>query len=197
MLAAIVAQAKPLPNLLPKSTRSEPVTRIQSPKGEALSQSLGAAMANPATNRVYRLSFAWDYPSGNVVSFSLLFGSTPGVYTNTIWMGRINKYTLSITNWSESKVRHFFVIRVTSLGGGVSPPSNEVHWPPYPPTHIRLSWTNSGPVTIIQSTDLRTWATAAAIVGTNTWTTNMVQGRRFFRLQPVGRLKIVPFNPLN
>lgn len=197
LVASVYASAQmPLPYHEPKK-----MTKVESPKGSEFSSSMGTAMVNPRTNRVLRLSFSWTRPSTGVDGFKLCFGSAKSVYTNVISVGSVTNYTLSITNWSEIRVRHFFAVK--SIKANVeSVPSNEVFWPPYEPSHIRISWPNAtGSVTIQEATSLGAkailWRNSATIIGTNTWTTNILSGTHFFRINRPVKLSIDAFNPLN
>lgn len=157
-----------------------------------------AAVAAPKTN-VFRLRFAWDYPaawSNSVGTFYLCYGLVPGQWTNIIATGTSNAFTFLKTNWTERTARHFYAVRARTTNGE---PSNEVHFPPYPPTHVRVRWKTNAPTTIFVSSTLAVprWSAIATVTATNEWTTPLQDGQQWYALDRNDPPTITLFNPLN
>lgn len=161
----------------------------------------------PRTNFVYRVGLAWleDQDTQPLIStYTLYVGRSPGTYdywTNDI--GTNLSYTFARTNWDDERLnRHFFVVTAKDQDGNESEPSNEVHFPPFPPDHYRLSWTsNWDQVTIFETTDLSipqtNWTVTATVFGTNSYSDWISAGSacKFFCLDKPDVLTITVFNP--
>lgn len=148
---------------------------------------------------VYKLSFRWSYDmTEEPDTFALHIGTNSGTWPTALATGSSTNYALRITNWDESDLRHFYTI--TAIRGiEESNPSLECFWPPFPPDHICLSWTNTGPVMILESVSLQPpiWSVVASPGATNSWSTNILTGQRFFKIDPPGAVRIRGFNPVN
>lgn len=201
-MASLAAGLPALPNLSP----SQPVTvapRIvtMSPKLTEQKRLAGKAMVLPEdTNYVYHLAFTWTYDmTEDPDTFVFQYGMDGMSWPVRIATGLATNYTLIVTNWDESDFRHFF--SVTAIRGiEESDPSPLTFWPPFPPDHISLSWTQQGfPVHIMESQTLPpVWVNVASPDdGVNHWETNILTGARFFRVDAPGVLNIRSYNPTN
>lgn len=179
------------PNIFPV-TAVKQAQPLLSPKS-AEQQRFVVKAASPSS--VFRLTFAWNYPIA--VNFTLWYGLAPGQWTNKVPVGMATTFTFAKTNWNERWMRHFYVVRAGTDG----PPSNEVHFPPYPPSHVALLW--AGKVyTVLFSSDnvavpISQWPVIATVAGTNRWDGPMTPGARYFAVTNGETLKIVLYNPLN
>lgn len=198
--------------------------RIQTPKAAEFSTSLGALMvrkassvsilpvaasslSSPKSNFVYKVNLAWDYDPDllpSVSTFTLYIGRSSGVYdycTNSV--GTNLSYAFSRTNSDEEGMaRHFFVVTAKDQDGTESTPSNEAHFPAFPPDHFQLSWVEHwDSVGIFSSVDLaipkEQWNLFAYVEGANSFSTNMqpTEQCRFFILNKPDVLTIRVFNP--
>lgn len=150
------------------------------------------------TNDYFSITLSWG-EADQIDHFNLYFGSAPGTYTNTINVGTDTNYTLSYTNWSESGVRHYFVVTAVDSNGSESLPSNEAHFPFYPPDHFRLDWISSDSTMISTSQSVliprSQWPVFAVVIGTNSFSTNLDTGAHFFIIDHAEPLTITAYNP--
>lgn len=188
-LLLLLLTAPPTPGTLKKSDR------VQSPKAAEQTARAGVRMAlvAPPKTNVFRLNFAWQ-GSASVLCYGLTRG---GPWTNTVPMATGTSYAFSKTNWAERSLRHFFVVR----NGTNGPPSNEVHYPPYPPDHVALTWNTNARTVLFSSPVLarpiRQWPVLADVTGTNRWDGALTSGSRFFTATNGQVLGILLYNPLN
>lgn len=194
--------------------------KLQSPKATEFNRSLGAPMLRqnialsaavlppPKTNFVYKRTFLWDYPLAEldgIRGFRLYMGESPGSYTiiedaGTNYNGTNFFYVFLRTNWVERLDRHFAVVTAADPDGLESLPSNEVHWPAYPPDHYRLQWqTNWTTVNIYSFTDLsvpiESWPLIGSVSGTNIFEGLLSARQQFFVIDKPDVLTITVFNP--
>lgn len=161
----------------------------------------------PKTNAVYKRTFLWDYDDdiSAVHTFKLYMGESPGSYTiledaGVNWNGTNYFYIFLRTNWDERMDRHFAVVTAADASGLESLPSNEIHWPAFPPDHVRVMWLTNypDPVTIYHSSDVRlpmtNWPMAAIVMGyTNA---EFLMGiSDFFYIDKPEHLSIEAYNP--
>lgn len=156
------------------------------------------------TNSYTIIPFSWNYTNG-VDHFRLHYGKASRAYTDFIDLGVTNGYVFCKTNWVEEGQRHWFAV-TAFIVGIESEYSNEAFYPPYPPSHYRISWTNPAPITIVAHTNIT--------VPTQSWpiVTQTPSGiTNFSALQPTDKLffigyhsgglpdvlTISVFNPLN
>lgn len=201
--------------------------RVQSPKAAEQSAQSGAQMiiktvaqpsilgappiptsfviGPPRTNFIYHKHFEWLEDEESLLlteTFTLYMGTSPGVYDWWTDTGTNLFYDFIRTNWPDRMDRHFVVVTAKDAFGFESPPSNEVHFPPFSDDHIELSWSNTWADVIIYSwTDPRLpkdqWPEFAYVVGTNTFSTNVnfSEQCRFFMIDKPDVLTIRTFNP--
>jgi len=178
----------PIPHLLiPKKT-------TQSPKETAMR--LQSAVVPP---RISIVKLKWTAPSGRVnPGIVFAFGSQPLAWTNSSSVGAVTNYTLSITNWSEGGIRHFFTVWAVD---NTLDTANIFPYPQYPSDQVRISWmTNWNSATILTAQTLfGPWTALATVIGTNQFSTSIISGTHFFRLLAPGHdmLTITPYNHLN
>ena|SRR5215831_4733504 len=164
--------------------------KLQSPKAAEFEASLGvpmrtdtaeaASLVDPPKISVYKRTFEWVYPMeqfGDVQTFKLYMGMSSGSYTivedaGTNFTGTNFLYTFQRTNWVERTDRHFAVVTAADWTWMESLPSNEVHWPAFPPDHFRLMWlSNWTSVNVYSTSNLflpkDQWPLYAMVMGTN------------------------------
>lgn len=143
---------------------------------------------------VTRIPFGWDAYVMPQAKMYLRFGPSIGVYTNVpIEVTGLTNYTMTLTNWSERKQRHWYGLEVPQIGQ-----SRSIPWSRLPPTRVALTWTNPPPVTIRVVHALSDpWVDLATIWTTNYFDTPITGAMGFYDGQPATRLWIKAFNPLN
>lgn len=190
--------------------------RLESPKGKEQREQSSTAMARNSamsivspsrpTNRVSRLQFQWGYDGAQLVNvdhFVLKLGTNEGVYTIEEITGGTNlTYVFTRTNWPESSVRHYAVVIAVERENLEGYPSNEAHWPLYPPDHVMLCWSTRYPsVRILSSVDMSApptqWTQYAVATDTTNFSTNIDFSvpARFFVIDKPESLALTLFNP--
>lgn len=186
--------------------------KLQTPKAAEAEASWGAPMSStstasavlpPRTNFVYRRTFGWQYPTNELPSvrnFRLYIGQESGSYSIVEDTGTNLTYTFRRTNWTERMDRHFAVVTAQDMGFLESIPSNEIHWPDFPPDHYRLTWQTNYPVVLVYSTTDLTmpksqWPILAMVAGTNVFEDWIRDDYRFFVIDKAETPTITLFNP--
>lgn len=198
--------------------------KIQSPKDAETSASLGAPMKTavapaklslipgklftlppPATNFVYRKRFEWQYDPEfmpHVSTFTLYMGTNAGEYNWSVDTGTNLFYDFARTNWSERGSFHFVTVTARDEAYDESGPANEVHFPNFGVTHLRIRWTINWEVCTLfwmnqADADLRLGNQEAVLYGTNQYVTliDKTVPVKFFYLDKPDTLSIELFNP--
>lgn len=185
--------------LAPPTPFKPPVEKLHSPKVSE-QKSVARMAVVPPKPRVFRLPLTWKYPRplGSNETFVLCYGTQPGQWPNMIATGSATNYPFTKTNWVERGLRHFYIVR----NGTNGPPSNEIHYPPYAPNRIALTWIGKGRTVLFSSPTLaipvRQWPILADVTGTNRWDGPFTPaGTRFYATTNGEVPKILLYNPLN
>lgn len=198
--------------------------KVQSPKDAELSSSLGAPMKTavaptrlslipgqsftlppPSTNFVYKKRFEWDYDPEfmpHVSTFTVYMGTNVGVYNWSVDTGTNLFYDFARTNWDERGHFHFVTVTARDEAYDESVPSNEVHFPNFGATHVRVTWLIHWETsTLFWANDiwapLQNWNVAAVRYGDTNYTEliDFTGPPRFFYLDKPDTLSIELFNP--
>ena len=99
----------------------------------------------PRSGLAAQINLAWDPSAGSVAGYVVLYGTGPGVYTNSVDVG--NQTTTTIAGLTAG-LRYYFVVKSYSSTGTLSVASNEVSGlipatpPPPPPPSIPPPFTD-------------------------------------------------------
>ena len=154
---------------------------------------------------IFKKRFEWDMnPEYQefVSTYTLYMGTNSGAYDWQVDTGTNLFYEFVRTNWDERKYFHFVVVTARDRDYDESPPSNEVHFPVFPATHVRISWQIAWSSCALYWANevwapMQNWNYAAGFVGATNYSEliDWTVPAKFFYLDKPDVLTIELYNP--